>query len=304
MTQIFVIHDGVHEEGDDTQNPECNQLMAEKVGEVEAEFKPMIAVTDLHDEAGDHHHENEQHLDEHERKQLAAKQYPAANRQRIHDLRESGIALPPDQFAGIKGDDRQNEERESGATLLQHPPGHRVCGSGERIIDSRGRKNGEESARQHEHGKKNALNGFGELKARQKEQFAQRVGEQECGMSLGQRVRRGRERDRRGIWWWLARCFAGSVAEREEHISDAQNSRPDREPQEAIPNQHAAERHELQVALEGCPVLCEVGNGISAKRIDHRGQRSRRQVIRKLGGDEVSDQEQHTARIHGEHFPS
>ena len=79
MAEVLVIDDCVHEESDDAQDPEGDQLVAEQVGKVQAELKAVIVVADLHDEAAHHHHEDEQHLDEHERKQLAAEQYPAAD---------------------------------------------------------------------------------------------------------------------------------------------------------------------------------------------------------------------------------
>ena len=81
--------------------------------EIKAELETVIAVADLDDEAGEHHHEDEQDLDQHECEELAAEQNPAANRKCVHDLRDAGIAFPPNQFAGVEGDDGENEERRS-----------------------------------------------------------------------------------------------------------------------------------------------------------------------------------------------
>ena len=45
----------------------------------------------------------------------------------------------------------------------------------------------------------------------------------------------------------------------------------------------------LRVALEWCPVLRQMRDGVAAKGIDHRRQRGGREISRKLTGYEISD---------------
>src|SRR5579863_6005056 len=142
VAEVFVIDDRVYEERNYAQNPEGDQPVTEQVCQVEAELEVVVAVAELDDQTTNHHHENEHNLDQHQREQLASEEYPFADGERIHDLVELRVSLAPDQFAGVKSDDHQNEKCESAAAQFQYAPSDRIHRSGKRIVDAVGRKDG------------------------------------------------------------------------------------------------------------------------------------------------------------------
>ena len=109
------------------------------------------------------------------------------------------------------------KREEATAALFQHAPCDRVDGSRKGIVDAGIGKNCEQSSRQHEHGKEDVLHGFGKLQASEKKKFAERVGDQESRVSLGESL----ARDDRSCRWFSLRLrfrLAWRIGEGEAHI--------------------------------------------------------------------------------------
>src|SRR5215467_11486354 len=144
MAYVLVVHDGVNKESEDAEDPVSDELIAEEGFEVEAKLEVVIAMGKLDEETAEHHNEHEQDLDEHEREELACEQDPAADGKRVHDLVEAGVALAPDEFAGVEGDDGEDEDGKSAAAEVDHAPGDGIDGCRERT----GRADGGEDREQ------------------------------------------------------------------------------------------------------------------------------------------------------------
>ena len=87
---------------------------------------------------------------------------------------------------------------------------------------------------------------------------------------------------------------------------DAQNTedgRADREPQQAVPEQQAGERHEPRIALVDRPVFGQLRVRRDAERVEHRRDRLVVHVAQQSLRRQVADQGQHAADVDRQHPP-
>ena len=85
-----------------------------------SDLEVVVAGERLHEDAAEHGDGEEDEFDDGEREELGEPVGGFAHRQRVVDAVEVGVALAPDQFAGVKrGDD---EEEKSGASLRRPAP--------------------------------------------------------------------------------------------------------------------------------------------------------------------------------------
>ena len=61
MPEILLVHQGVNEESKNADHPVLEQPNPKQIGEVQPEFKVVIAMHELHDDPGchDHQHQND-----------------------------------------------------------------------------------------------------------------------------------------------------------------------------------------------------------------------------------------------------
>ncbi len=77
--------------------------------EVQAELEVVVTLRYLDGQPGCHDEQDDQHLHQHQGKQLGAEQHPALQWIGIEDLIQLRVALPPDQFARVENNDCQRE---------------------------------------------------------------------------------------------------------------------------------------------------------------------------------------------------
>jgi hypothetical protein len=191
MPQVLLIHQGVNEEGQNADHPVLEQANREQIGEVEPEFEVVIAVHELHDDSGGHGCQHQNDLYQQQSCQFRAEEHPSLNRQRVHNLVEAGISLPPYQLTGIESDNRQGEDEQTAGGPLKHLVSDGVGVAGERIVDLIRDQNREQASRQEQDQKKDILDSLRELNSGQGKKLPPRGAGRENWMCNGQGSSRG-----------------------------------------------------------------------------------------------------------------
>ena len=109
VAQIFVVNESVDSDRENAYQPVIDQLDAEQALEIQAGLDARIAFRKLDADTGGHDHRFQQHLDQEQREQLGEKHRAVRDGKRVHDFVNAGIALAPDELAGVERDDDEHE---------------------------------------------------------------------------------------------------------------------------------------------------------------------------------------------------
>ena len=304
VADVLVVDQRVDEQRQRADQQKAGELQHEELEQVVRQVDPGVALRQLDADAAQHDHRQQHRLQHRERRKLGAERQPRRRRQAVGDVGHPGVALAPDELAGIDCGHDQHEQAEQAAGDVEDLVRERLRVGAVQRAHRPGVGDHQQHAGEHDREEARAREDLAHVQAGERGQHPP-VGARLKVARRGRERRGARSRVRVGLVGGGVRPpgpLRGQRLHPERAVAERGDERTDGEPERAVPQQHAGERYRLAVLLRDAPVAGEDVDRGDARRIDQRGERLVLHVAQEVERHHVADQHDDAGDVHGRHL--